>query len=86
MFSLAVGKPSRPRVASKTNIEEFVPEGEGVDDFLSDDDDEEEEEEEDDRWVWLGYVGVAALARLLYITSKYYHTVALNVQTFANWE
>ena len=40
-------RPSRPRVASKTNIEEFMPEGDGVDDFLSDE--EEEEEEEEDR-------------------------------------
>ena len=44
----AVARPSKPRTSSKTNIEEFVPEGVGVDDFLSDDEEEDEDDEEDE--------------------------------------
>jgi len=52
MFVCSAARPGRRRVPSRTNIEEFVPEGEEVDDFLNDANEEEEEEEDDDRWVW----------------------------------
>ncbi len=39
---------SKPKVTSTTNIEEFVPEGGAVDDFLADDDEEDDDDDDEE--------------------------------------